>query len=67
MNHYTVIGHYTDSGLRYVGHVQAESWSDAIRTVANESADQSISIAAVIAGAHKDLMECGDYLEDTFD
>jgi hypothetical protein len=65
LTQYTVIGFYTDSGLRCIEHVQAASWLAAIRTVADAAADQSISIAAVIAGTHTDLMECGAYLEDT--
>jgi len=66
MNHYTVIGFYSDTGLRYVGHTESESVEEAILLTAGLYEDESISIVAVIAGTQLDLME-GDYIEDTDD
>ena len=66
MNKYTVIGFYTDTGLRYVGHTEAEDVPEAIGHTIAMCDDESISIVAVIAGHHNDLME-GDYLEDSDD
>lgn len=63
---FTVIGFYDDSGLRFVCHRQAVSPAAAIGLVAETYPDDNISVCAVIAGEHKDLME-GDYLEDTED
>lgn len=63
---YTVVGFYDDTGLRFVCHREAESAAAAIGQVAETYPDDNISVCAVIAGEHKDLME-GDYLEDTDD
>jgi len=63
---YTVIGFYDDTGLRFVCHREAESAAAAIGQVAESYPDDNISVCAVIAGEHNDLME-GDYLEDTDD
>jgi hypothetical protein len=63
---YTVIGFYDDTGLRFVSHREAESAAAAIGQVAETYPDDNISVCAVIAGEHNDLME-GDYLEDTDD
>lgn len=66
MNHYTVFGFYTDTGLKYASDVEAESVEEAIQMTAGLYPDESISIVAVVAGTHADLME-GDYIEDTDD
>ncbi len=63
---YTVIGFYDDSGLRFVCHREAESAAAAIGLVAESYPDDNISVCAVIAGEHNDVMQ-GDYLEDTDD
>ena len=66
MNHYTVFGFYTDSGLRYSHNAEAESVEEAIQQVAELYPDESMSIVAVVAGTQQDLME-GEYIEDTDD
>ena len=63
---YTVIGFYDDTGLRFVCHREAESAAAAIGQVAETYPDDNISVCAVIAGEHNDVMQ-GDYLEDTDD
>lgn len=66
MKKYTVCGFYTDTGLRYVGHTEAESVAEAIEQTIALCDDESMSIVAVIEGHHLDVME-GDYLEDSDD
>lgn len=66
MNKFTVIGFYSDTRLRYCGHVEANDAGAAIETVAALYPDEEIEIAGVIEGHHNDLME-GDYLESTED
>ena len=63
---FTVIGHYTDTGLTYLGHFDAETPYAASVALADLYPDESISISAVIEGRHSSVME-GDYLEDTDD
>lgn len=66
MNEYTVFGFYSDTGLRYVSHRQANSTYEVIQQVADTYPDESISICAIVAGHHEDQM-IGEYLEDTED
>ncbi len=65
MQLFTVVGYYSDTGLRYVGHhAECESALAAIERVANLYSDTNISVVAVIPGEHNDVMD-GDYCEDT--
>ena len=64
---FTVVGYYSDTGLRYVGHhAECESAFDAVQRVADLYNDLNITVVAVIPGEHNDVME-GDYCEDTED
>lgn len=64
---FTVIGYYSDTGLRYVGHHgECENAAAAIKRVSEFYSDENITIVAIIPGEHNDVME-GDYCEDTED
>ena len=63
---FTVFGFYTDSGQRFVDHLSGDDPATVIQRVADRIPAHSISIVAIIAGEHNDLMEV-DYLEDTDD
>ena len=62
---YTVIGSYTD-GLKYLGHMDAETPQEALRKVAIVHEGESLAIAAVIEGHHVDESG-GDYVDDIAD
>lgn len=66
MPFYTVFGFYNDGGQRYVEHLSADDPEMVIQRVVDRLPDQSISIVAIVAGEHEDLME-GEYIEDTAD
>jgi hypothetical protein len=63
---YTIVGVYTTTWLRYVGHFEGESPMDAALALAKLYPDESISVVAVFEGWLVDLLD-GDYPFDTDD
>lgn len=63
---YTVIGHYTNNGLKYLGHHDTPNVEAALLRVHEHYPDESITVSAVIEGRVVDCMD-GDYVEDTDD
>jgi hypothetical protein len=63
---FTVIGHYTNNGLKYLGHHETATVEAALLRLHELYPDESITVSAVIEGRVVDAME-GEYVEDTSD
>jgi hypothetical protein len=66
VNDYTVIGYFENTGDRYTGHHQGETWTDAVADAIKATNEADLVIVEVIAGFHEGLAESG-YVEHACD